>query len=281
MQALLDAGHNVHALARARPHDFPIQARFSPWLASKSEPPGESLTQADAVIHLAGEPVAQRWTPEGKQRIRASRVDGTRHLVNALSTESRRPQVLINASAVGIYGSRGDEVLTESSPPGDGFLAQVTLDWEESALLAEPLGIRVVLLRTGMVLGHGGALARMLPPFRMGVGGRLASGQQWISWIHIDDAVRLILFAVTRPEVRGPINVTAPNPVTNKEFTRQLAAAMHRPAIFPVPKMALRILFGEMADVVLASQRVMPRVAQGLGFQFQHAQLDSALRDLL
>ena len=252
------------------------------WRSAEAEPPSGSLAGADAVIHLAGEPVAQRWTPEVKNRIRGSRVDGTRHLVNALSTESRRPQVLICASAIGIYGSRGDEVLTENSSRGDDFLARLVIDWEQAALLAEALGIRVVRLRFGVILGRdGGALAKMLPPFRFGLGGRLGSGRQWTSWIHIDDVINLILFALATPAVRGAVNATAPEPVTNAEFTKELAAALHRPAIFPVPKFALNLLFGEMAGVVLASQRVIPEAAKNAGFEFEYPQLGPALRRLL
>ena len=282
MRALLEAGHKVNALARKRPADLPAGVRFFEWSAGESEPPVESLKGADAVVHLAGEPVAQRWTPEAKKRIRGSRVDGTRHLVNALSTESRRPQVLISSSAVGIYGSRGDEVLTERSRAGSEFLAQLALEWEQAAGLAEALGIRVVCLRIGVILADdGGALAKMLPPFRFGVGGRLGSGRQWMSWIHVDDVVRLILFALERADVSGAMNAVAPNPVTNAEFTKALAGALHRPAIFPVPKLALRMLFGEMAGMLLGSQRVIPEAAKAAGFTFHYMQLGPALRRLL
>ena len=279
---LVEAGHSIHALGRKRPANLPPAVRFSEWRSSDSEPPAESLADADAVIHLAGEPVAQRWTAEAKKRIRSSRVDGTRHLVNALSTESRRPQVLISASAIGIYGSRGDEILTEGSNPGDDFLARVVIDWEKAAALAEALGIRVVRLRFGVVLGpDGGALQKMLPPFRLGVGGRIGSGRQWMSWIHIDDVINLILYSFENPGVCGAVNATAPNPVTNAEFTRELARALHRPAIFPVPKVALKLLFGEMASMVLASQRVLPEAAKKAGFAFGHPQLGPALRGLI
>lgn len=281
-RALIDAGHTVHAVARKRPANLPESVRFSEWRSAEEEPPPESLAGADAVIHLAGEPVAQRWTPEVKKRIRNSRVDGTRHLVNALSTQSRRPGVLICASAIGIYGSRGDEILTERSTPGDDFLARVVIDWEKAAVLAEALGIRVVRLRLGVVLGKdGGALAKMLPPFRFGLGGRLASGRQWTSWIHIDDVIHLILFSLANASVHSAVNATAPEPVSNAEFTKELAAAIHRPAIFPVPKLALKLLFGEMASVVLASQRVIPEAAKVAGFGFQYPKLGPALQRLL
>jgi uncharacterized protein (TIGR01777 family) len=279
---LLRAGHSIHALGRKRSADLPAAARFLEWRSTESEPPSESLATADAIVHLAGEPVAQRWTPEVKQRIRSSRVDGTRNLLTALSKQSHRPQVLICASAIGYYGSRGDEVLTETSPPGRDFLAQVVVDWEQAARQAETLGIRVVPLRFGVVLGKdGGALAKMLPPFRLGLGGRLASGQQWMSWIHVDDVIGLIRFALEDSAARGPMNATSPHPATNAEFTQELAGALHRPAIFPVPRFALNLLFGEMAEVILGSQRVLPKAAQTAGFQFQYPELRPALVRLL
>lgn len=261
--------HEVHVLGRDR------------WdTLSGQEPPPESLERADAIVNLAGEPVAQRWTAETKKRIRTSRVDGTRHLVNALSTLSRRPKVLISASAIGIYGDRGDEVLTEQSGSGIGFLAQVTEDWESAARLAEALGIRVVLLRFGVVLGRdGGALAKMLPIFRWGLGGKLGSGRQWMSWIHVADVTALIRHALATDSLRGPINATAPNPVSNSEFTRTLAGALHRPGIFPVPAFALKLAYGQMASVILASQRVLPAAAESAGFRFRYPSLAGALAD--
>lgn len=265
-QALLAAGHNIHALGRKQ----------------STELPAESLAEADAVIHLAGEPVAQRWTPEAKQRIRSSRVDGTRNLVDALAKQSRRPRVMVCASAIGYYGSRGDEVLTETSGPGSDFLARIVVEWEQAAQQAEALGIRVVPLRFGVVLGkNGGALAKMLSPFRFGLGGRLASGRQWMSWIHVDDVIGLIRFALENSAIRGPMNATAPQPVPNVEFTQQLATALHRPAIFPVPGFALKLLFGEMAQVILGSQRVIPQAAQSAGYRFEYPELRPALARLL
>jgi uncharacterized protein (TIGR01777 family) len=225
--------------------------------------------------------VAQRWNAEVKRRIRSSRVDGTRHLVSALAKLSRRPSVLVCGSAIGLYGSRGDEILTEESAPGLDFLARVVVDWEAAAKDAESQGIRVVLLRTGVVLGPGGVLDKMLPPFRLGVGGRIGGGQQWMSWIHIEDEIRLILFAIEHPSVSGAVNATAPTPVRNAEFTRQLASVLHRPAVFPVPAIALKMLFGEMAGVLLASQRVLPHAAQAAGFEFKHPGIRPALRQIL
>lgn len=282
VESLLQARHSVHALGRKRSPGLPAEVSFSEWRSTEGEPAAESLAAADAIIHLAGEPVAERWTAEAKQRIRASRVDGTRNLVDALSKQSRRPKVLICASAIGYYGSRGDEVLAETSGPGPDFLAQVVIEWERAAEQAEALGIRVVQLRFGVVLGiDGGALAKMLPPFRLGIGGRLASGQQWMSWIHVDDVIGLIRFALESSSVRGSLNATAPQPVRNVEFTRELAAALHRPAVLPVPAFALKALFGEMSQVILASQRVIPRAAQAAGFKFQYPELRPALARLL
>jgi uncharacterized protein (TIGR01777 family) len=257
------------------------QAGHSPRALSRHAPPAESLREADAIIHLAGEPVAQRWTAAAKQRILDSRVVGTRNLVEALGRLTRRPETLICASAIGYYGSRGDEVLTESSAPGSGFLPEVCVAWEREAQAAEAFGIRVVRVRTGVVLdANGGALVRMLPPFRMGLGGRLGSGRQWMSWIHLEDLAALFQFAV-ESQVRGPLNAVAPNPVTNSDFTRELAHALRRPAVFPVPEFALKMLFGEMADVLLASQRVAPAAAEAAGFRFRFPQLAPALESLL
>ena len=242
--------------------------------------PPDALAGVNAVVHLAGEPVAQRWTAAARDRILRSRVEGTRALVAAMRTQP--PQVLISASAVGYYGSRGDEILTESAPPADDFLGRVAAAWEEEAQAAEPLGVRVARLRIGVVLGpNGGALARMLPPFRLGVGGRLGSGRQWMSWIHIEDLIALIAFLMKESTVRGVFNATSPFPVTNREFTQALAEAVHRPAILPVPAFALRLMFGEMSEVLLASQRALPDAAQRAGFIFQHPDIFAALAQIV
>jgi uncharacterized protein (TIGR01777 family) len=279
VEKLEQAGHELHALGR-HPVD---KLSFTPWDSSSgAEPADASLVGADALVHLAGAPVATRWTPEVKRNIRDSRVNGTRALVHALSTQSHRPRVLVSASAIGYYGDRGDEALTENSPAGTGFLAALSKDWEHEALLARSLGIRVVIIRIGIVLGkEGGALARMLTPFRMGAGGRLGSGQQWMSWIHVQDIVGLIQVALDEANAAGPINGTAPNPVTNAVFTAELGKALHRPAIFPAPRFALKAMFGEMADVLLTSQRVIPQAAQQLGYRFQFPDLPQALADLV
>jgi uncharacterized protein (TIGR01777 family) len=238
------------------------------------------LDGVGAVIHLAGETVDQRWTIAAKQRIRSSRIEGTRGLVAALS-KSKPPEVLLAASAVGIYGSRGDEVLIETSSRGSGFLADLATDWEAEAAVATSLGIRVVNLRFGVVLGRdGGAFPKIVRPFRFGVGGRLGSGRQWVPWIHIEDAVEMVAFALDNTAVRGPLNVAAPNPVTNREFTTRLAAALHRPSFVFVPRFALKIILGEMSGMVLGSARVLPAAAETAGFRFRHPDLVSALRDL-
>jgi len=281
MKLLSASGHTLHVLSRHAGTNLPPNVRLSVWDALTGPPPETSLRDAEAVIHLAGEPVAQRWTAEAKRRIRESRVQGTRSLVEALSKLSHGPRALICASAIGYYGSRGDEILTEASAPGSGFLPEVCLAWEGEAVAAERLGMRVARLRVGVVLErHGGALARMLPPFRMGAGGRLGNGRQWMSWIHLDDLCEMFRFAAEQ-QVRGVINGVAPYPVTNADFTRALAAAVKRPAIFPVPPIALRLLFGEMAEVLLSSQRVSPKGAEEAGFRFRYPQLAAALADAI
>lgn len=244
--------------------------------------PPQFLDGVDAVINLAGETVAQRWTPAAKQRIRDSRVLTTRHLVEAMRQTPKPPKVLINASATGYYGDRGDEELTEESPPGQGFLAEVCQLWEEEAQQATELGVRVVCCRFGVVLGvGGGALERLLPFFEWGIGGRLGNGQQWMSWVHRQDAARLVLHAVKNDAVRGPMNAVAPEPIRNRDFTRILAKVVGKPALFPVPVFGLRLLYGEMADVLLHSQRVLPKVALATGFTFAYPNLEIALRHLL
>ena len=268
-EVLQQNGHQVRPLSRTE------------WNVTAAEPPSQSLVKADAIVHLAGEPVAQRWTLEAKRKILDSRVRGTHNIVTALSTLSRRPQVMVCASAIGIYGERGDELLTESSPAGSGFLADVCKEWEQQADLAASLGMRVVKLRTGIVLGkNGGALQKMLPPFRAFVGGKIGSGRQWMSWIHLDDLVGVIRHAIEHP-LNGVVNGTAPNPATNSQFTGELAVALRRPALFPVPAFALKAMFGEMSEMLLSSQRVLPKAAESSGYRFQFPQLGEALRDLL
>jgi uncharacterized protein (TIGR01777 family) len=243
--------------------------------------PPDAFCGCDAVVHLAGENVAQRWTASARQRIRDSRLNGTRAVVQAMEQANPRPATLICASAIGYYGSRGDEILTEDSAPASDFLGEVVQAWEQTAREAVKLGVRVVSPRFGVVLGRDrGALPKMLFPFRLGVGGRIGTGQQWMSWIHIDDLTALITFALVSA-LEGPVNAAAPNPVTNADFTRELAHALHRPAIFPVPSIALKLMFGEMASMLLGGQRVVPRAALHAGFNFGYPALGSALADLL
>jgi uncharacterized protein (TIGR01777 family) len=242
----------------------------------------KALEESDAVINLAGEPVAAgRWTTDRKAAMRSSRVGTTTALVAALSQLRHRPTVLVSASAIGYYGPRGDEPLTEEAASGTGFLAELCRDWEAAARAAEPLGIRVVLPRIGVVLGPGGALAKMLPAFRMGLGGPIGRGTQWMSWIHRDDLIELLLAVLTQ-DLRGPINATAPQPVTNREFSRALGRALHRPTWARVPGLVLRILFGQMAEeLLLTGQRVVPRRAEAMGFRFQYPTLEEALRGIV
>jgi uncharacterized protein len=281
LKTLSAEGHILHVLSRHAGTNLPGGVRLSAWDPSKGEPPADSLRDADAVIHLTGEPVAQRWSEDVKRRIRDSRVTGTRNLVTAMKKLERPPAVLVSSSAIGYYGSRGDEILTETAAPGSGFLPEVCAAWEGEARAAEALGTRVVTVRTGIVLDtRGGALPRMLPPFRMGVGGRLGSGKQWMSWIHLQDLVSLYQLALDQP-LRGAMNGVAPYPVNNADFTRALATAVHRPAFLPVPGFALKVLFGEMSEVLLGSQRVAPKVAEAAGFRFRFPQLEPALADLL
>ena len=246
------------------------------------EVPREALEGVSAVVHLAGEPVAEgRWTPQKKRAIEASRVEGTRALVASLRKHDAHPTVLVSASAVGFYGDRGDEVLDEASSPGSDFLAGVCVGWEREAREAEALGVRVVCLRLGVVFDReGGALPRMRAPFLAGVGGPLGTGRQWVPWVHADDVVGLALHAL-EADVRGPLDVVSPEPVRNESLTRAIAAALHRPAFLRVPAFALRAALGEVAAVVLASQRVVPRVATASGYRFRHPTLEGALRDLL
>jgi hypothetical protein len=230
----------------------------------------------NAVVHLAGEPIAQRWSPAVKQRILESREQGTRKLIAALA--ECRPNVLASASAVGYYGSCGDTILTEQSPPGEDFLAKVTLAWEREAREVGKLGTRLVILRFGAVLGPGGgALSKMLLPFKLGLGGRVAGGDQWMSWIHIEDLCGMIALAIGESTLRGVWNAVSPNPVTNAKFTEALARAVHRPAVIPVPAFALRLLYGEMAQVILGSQRAIPEAAVRAGYEFRYPDIVSAL----
>ncbi len=279
---LLEMGHEVRILGRTPKTGFPPEVRFYLWNATEGGPPSESLKGADAVVHLAGESVSQRWTPQVRKRIRESRVLGTRNLVETLGKLEQPPATLVSVSAVGYYGDRGEEELDESSKPGEGFLAEVCQEWEAEAARAAEFGVRVVRPRIGMVLGiGGGALEQMLPPFKMFMGGQLGNGKQWMSWVHLEDLVSLLRHALETPEVSGPMNAIAPNPVRNKQFTRILARTIRRPALFTVPEQGLKALFGDMAEIMLASQRVLPRVAQESGYKYLFPDLGQALKHLL
>jgi uncharacterized protein (TIGR01777 family) len=245
---------------------------------------GGAAVGADAVVNLAGASIADgRWSTERKALLRASRIDTTRALVTALAKMNARPRVLVSASATGFYGNRGDELLTEESPPGNEFLSDLAKDWEAEALKAEAIGVRAVLARFGVILARdGGALPKIIRPFRFFAGGKLGSGKQWMSWIALEDVVEVLRFAIENGNVRGPINVISPQPVQNVEFTKTLATALHRPALFPAPPFALRLALGEMADaLLLSSQRVLPKKLESLGYRFQYPDLRAALKNIL
>lgn len=273
--ALEGNGHVVRRLTR-RPRR-PSDVTFDP--ARRVLDP-QALEGIDAVVHLAGEPLAQRWTAEARRRIRESRVQGTRLVAETIASLATKPRVLVSGSAVGVYGDRGDELLTEASPLGSDFLADVVREWEAAAEPARAAGVRVVHPRMGMVLDRGGgALARMLLPFRLGVGGPTGSGRQWTSWISLHDAVAALRRLVDDDRLRGPVNVVGPAPVTNREFTRTLGRVLGRPTLIPTPPLALRLVYREMADAtLLASQRAIPDVLQRNGFTFRHRDVEAAIR---
>jgi uncharacterized protein (TIGR01777 family) len=280
---LVAKGHDVLALtrdaSRSRDHVHP-SVRVASWAEGAA---WEGFVDgAGALVNLAGETIAQRWTDAAKERIARSRLDAAARLEAAVAKAAQKPGVLVNASAVGIYGPRGDEILDENAPAGDDFLAKLCVDWEAAARALEPLGTRVVLLRTGIVLGAGGgALAKMLPPFKAFAGGPLGSGTQWMSWIHLDDLVELTVFAIENAAVSGPLNATAPNPVTMRAFATALGRALHRPSFMKAPAAAIRLALGEMATVVLDGQRVVPKKALDLGFVFRFTDVLPALRDVV
>lgn len=267
---------------RARTSIGHLAGEIVRWDPMAGPPPVSAIEGVDAVFHLAGESVAgARWTAKQKARIRDSRVLGTRHLVKAITQASRKPGVLVSASAVGYYGDRGEEELVESSPPAKDFLADVCVEWEREAFAAESAGVRVVAARTGIVLGPGGALAKMLLPFKLGGGGPLGNGKQWMPWVHVADLARLYLHAAETGSIRGAMNAVSPNPVRNSDFTRALARQLRRPAFIPAPYFGLRLVFGEFAQVLFASQRVIPKVALDTGFVFQFPDIVAALRNIV
>ncbi|HYN40216.1 MAG TPA: TIGR01777 family oxidoreductase [Thermoanaerobaculia bacterium] len=282
-------GRALVAALRARGRDVavvtrdPAQARVPAGARAVSwNDLATAVDGADAVVNLAGETIAQRWTSAAKSRIGGSRARAAEQVGAALRAAKVRPAVLVNASAVGFYGDRGDEELTETSGAGTGFLADTTVAWEEAARRAAPEGVRLVLTRIGIVLGEeGGALSKMLLPFRLGLGGPLGSGKQWMSWIHRDDLVALLVAALEDPRFEGPMNATAPAPVTMKEFAATLGRVLHRPAFAPAPAFAIRAAMGEMAALVLDGQKVVPAKATAIGFRFRFAGLEPALREIL
>lgn len=280
IKALETDGNQISRLVR----HYPGSEAEIEWSPERYSIQLARLEGFDAVVNLAGESIAEgRWTDDKKRRIRESRVKGTKLLGDALANLSNRPRTFICASAIGYYGNRGDEILKETSPPGDDFLAKVCVEWEAATALATEKGIRVVNARFGVILDpNGGALAKMLPPFRMGVGGKIGSGKQWMSWIALDDVIGGINLALNNDSLRGPINFVAPNPVTNAEFTKTLGQALSRPTIFPIPGFGVRLAFGEMGEaLLLAGQRVEPERLREAGYSFQHSRLESALRHAL
>jgi uncharacterized protein (TIGR01777 family) len=246
-------------------------------------PPAAAFENVDAVVNLEGEKINQRWTDDAKRRIMESRRTGTRNLVAAIAALERKPRVLVNQAAIGFYGDRGEAIVDESAEPGEGYDAEVVAEWEAAAREVEGSGVRLVIVRTGHVLDpRGGLLAELLPPFKLGVGGPLAGGAQYMSWIHIDDEVGILLWALDNEKVSGVVNSTAPNPVTNREFSQAIGRALRRPAAVPVPGFVLDLKFGrEFGEVLRGGQRVMPRRALDLGYEFRYADIDSALKSLL
>lgn len=283
---LLRSGHEVTAWVRSKES---ARAKLGSEVALVGPQDGAEgalervVTRADAVVNLAGEPIiGPRWTKARKAALLASRVDVTRAIVDGLASSGGRPRVLVSASAIGFYGSRGDEVLDEQSTPGSDFLADICTAWEAEAERARTQGVRLAIVRIGVVLGAGGgALSKMLPPFKLGAGGPIASGKQWMSWIHLEDLVEALVCAVEDERYEGVINGVGPNPVRNSELTRALGRALHRPAFMPVPSFALKLAFGEASATLLGSQRVLPKTLLGLGFRFRHPTIESALADIV
>lgn len=281
---LLEDGHALTLLTRSAPPSASLNnKRWHHWTPGAAGEWEKAIDGCDGIINLAGEPIAsKRWSAHRKEKISLSRLGATSALVDAIARGAARPKFLINASAVGFYGDRGDAIVTEESAAGHGFLSHVCQQWESEALKAERLGCRVVLLRTGIVLGpKGGALEQMLAPFRFFLGGSLGNGSQWMPWIHIEDEVGLIRFLMENEQARGPVNATAPNPVTNKEFSKALGKLLKRPCWLGVPAFALRGVLGEMADLLLSGQRVMPAAAARLDYQFRFPTLSTALENCL
>jgi uncharacterized protein (TIGR01777 family) len=285
VRSLLSDGHEVTRLVRGGAQEFRAPGtKAVQWEPEKGVVNAAELEGHDAAVHLAGDPIAEgRWDEEKKRRIRESRVKGTHLLAETLAGLKEKPRVLVSASATGFYGDRGEELLREESASGEDFLSEVCREWEKATLAASQAGIRVVHLRIGFVLsGEGGGLSKMLTPFKLGLGGRVGSGRQYISWITLDDLVSVIRRAIEDEHLRGPVNAVAPTPVTNAEFTKAIGHALGRPTILPVPAFAARLAFGEMADaVLLSSTRVVPARLQEAGYEFKHPELEGALRHVL
>ena len=280
---LRERGDEVTALSRdAERASQNLGVPAERWAAPTEEPPpAAALSGHDAVVHLIGETIAQRWSDEAKREIRDSRVLSTRNLVTGLRDlpAADRPRVLVSQSGAGFYGERGDEPLDESAPAGDDFVARMVVEWEAEASAAAELGLRVALTRTGPVLSEGGALGKMLPFFKMGLGGPVAGGRQYFPWVHLDDVIGAMLFCLDTDTASGPLNVTAPEPVTNREFSRALGRVLHRPAFAPVPGLAVKTLYGEMAMIVTTGQRAIPARLTELGYSFRRPELEDALRE--
>ena len=278
--SLESSGAEITRLSRGK--SGASTTKVIPWDPAKPTAP-ESVSGFDAVIHLAGESIVGRWTTPKKQKIRDSRIIGTRNLAQALAKGEAKPKVFVCASAIGYYGDRGDELLNEDSSAGTGFLPDVCREWEAATQPAADAGIRTVQIRTGIVLrSKGGALAKMLTPFKMGVGGRIGNGRQWMSWIDIEDMIGAILHVLNAETLRGPVNMVAPKPVTNADFTKTLAAVLSRPAFFPMPAFAVKLAFGEMGEtVLLGSQRLEPAQLVRSGYAFRFTDLQASLQNLL
>jgi uncharacterized protein (TIGR01777 family) len=283
--ALLVRGDSVVGLTRdpQRARGTNPSVVWHAWEPMLERPPADAFAGVDAVVNLQGEKINQRWTDDAKRRIMESRRTGTRNLIGAIAGLERKPKTLVNQSAIGFYGDRGDAIVDESSEPGEGYDAEVVRAWEAAAGEAKALGLRLLVVRTGHVLDpSGGLLAELLMPFKLGVGGPLAGGRQYMSWVHIDDEVGILLWALDNERVSGTINSTAPNPVTNRDFSRALGQALGRPAVMPVPGFVLDLKFGsEFGHVLRGGQRVIPRRALDLGYKFEHTEIDEAFRSLL
>jgi uncharacterized protein (TIGR01777 family) len=282
--SLLIRGDTVVGLTRdpSRARATNPSVSWHPWEPTLERPPEAAFEGVDGVIHLLGEKINQRWTDEAKERIMESRRTGTHNLVGTISALQHKPPVLVSQSAIGYYSNRGDAIVDESSQPGESFDAEVVREWEKAAHEVEPTGVRLAIVRTGHVLDpRGGFLGPQLTPFKLGVGGPLAGGNQYVSWIHIEDEVGILLWALDNEKVTGVVNATAPHPVTNKVFSKALGKALGRPAVVPVPGLTVDLMYGkEFGQVLRGGQRVMPRRALDLGYQFQHPQVDEALEDL-